>query len=221
MSLIASDSGGGKTFKPVPVGMHLARCYRVIDLGTQQTEWQGQTKHLHKIMVTFEVHGEDEAGNPLVIDTGEPMSISKQYTLSLSDKAKLRADLASWRGRDFTQEELRGFELKNILGQWAMITTTRTERDGKEYTNIANINPVPKIIKERGMPAGVNKTMLFAISDADMEIFDTLSENLKKKIMASPEWETYHGKPQQPTASDYAKASGKGAFSDLDESIPF
>jgi hypothetical protein len=220
MSLIASDSGS-KTFTPVPVGMHLARCYRVIDLGTQQTEWQGQTKHLHKIMVTFEVHGEDEAGKPLVIDTGEPMSISKQYTLSLSDKAKLRADLASWRGRDFTQEELRGFELKNILGQWAMITTTKSERDGKEYTNIANINPVPKIIKERGMPAGVNKTVLFAISDADMEIFDTLSENLKKKIMASPEWETYHGKPQQPTASDYAKASGKGAFSALDDDIPF
>lgn len=220
MSLIASDSGG-KTFTPVPVGMHLARCYRVIDLGTQQTEYQGQVKHLHKILVTFEVHGEDEAGNPLVIDTGEPMSISKQYTLSLSDKAKLRADLASWRGRDFTQEELRGFELKNILGQWAMITTTKTERDGKEYTNIANINPVPKIIKERGMPAGVNKTMLFAISDADMEIFDTLSENLKKKIMASPEWETYHGKPQQPTASEYAKASGKGAFSALDDDIPF
>jgi hypothetical protein len=147
------------------------------------------------------------------------MSISKQYTLSLSDKAKLRADLASWRGRDFTQEELRGFELKNILGQWAMITATKTERDGKEYINIANINPVPKIVKDRGMPAGVNKTTLFAISDADMEIFDTLSENLKKKIMASPEWATYHGKPEQ--AADYAKASGKGALSDLDDDIPF
>jgi hypothetical protein len=219
MSLIASDSGGGKTFKPVPVGMHLARCYRVIDLGTQQTEWQGQIKHLRKILVTFEVHGEDEAGKPLVIDTGEPMSISKQYTLSLNDKSKLRADLASWRGRDFTQEELRGFELKNILGQWAMITTTKTEREGKEYTNIANINPVPKIVKDRGMPAGVNKAALFAISDADMEIFDTLSENLKKKIMASPEWATYHGKSEQ--ASDYAQASGKGALNDLDDDIPF
>jgi hypothetical protein len=127
--------------------------------------------------------------------------------------------LASWRGRDFTQEELRGFELKNILGQWAMITTTKTERDGKEYTNIANINPVPRVIKDRGMPSGVNKTTLFAISDADMEIFDTLSENLKKKIMASPEWASHHGKTEQ--AADYAKASGKGAFDDLDESIPF
>ena len=52
-----------------------------------------------------------------------------------------------------------------------------------------------------------------------MEIFDTLSENLQKKIMASPEWATYHGKPEQ--ASDYAKASGKGAFSALDDDIPF
>jgi hypothetical protein len=41
------------------------------------------------------------------------------------------------------------------------------------------------------------------------------------KIMASPEWATYHGKPEQPTASDYSRASGKGAFSALDDDIPF
>jgi hypothetical protein len=59
------------------------------------------------------------------------MIIAKQFTLSLNEKANLRADLASWRGRDFTPEEIRGFDLKNILGHWAMISVTASERDGR------------------------------------------------------------------------------------------
>jgi len=58
-------------------------------------------------MFKFEVHGEDDQGNPLVTSKGEPMSISKNYTASLSDMATLREDLKNWRGRDFTPEELR------------------------------------------------------------------------------------------------------------------
>ena len=89
MSLIAKDSGEG-SFTPVPPGMHLARCYRIVDLGTQKSEYQGQTKYLQKVMIQFEVHGEDDKGKALVTNKGEPMSISKNYTLSLAEKATLR-----------------------------------------------------------------------------------------------------------------------------------
>ena len=113
MSLIARASEGG-TFTPVPPGMHLARCYRVVDLGTQKSEYLGQVKNLPKIMIQFEVHSEDDNGNALVTPKGEPMTISKNFTLSLAEKATLRKDLVSWRGREFTNDELNGFELKNI-----------------------------------------------------------------------------------------------------------
>jgi hypothetical protein len=111
MSIIAS-SNSTSSFKPVPSGMHLARCYRVIDFGTQTSTYQGKTNHLHKVLVGFEVHGEDADGKPIRTDDGKPMIIAKQYTLSLNEKANLRADLASWRGRDFTPEEIRGFDLR-------------------------------------------------------------------------------------------------------------
>jgi hypothetical protein len=62
MSLTAKDSGGG-SFTPVAPGMHLARCYRIVDMGTQKSEYQGQVKHLQKVMIQFEVHGEDDNGN--------------------------------------------------------------------------------------------------------------------------------------------------------------
>ena len=79
MGLTVRDSGGGGSFTPVPPGMHLARCYRVIDMGTQTTTWQGKEKQQPKVMLQFEVHSEDADGKPLVTDKGEPLSISKNF----------------------------------------------------------------------------------------------------------------------------------------------
>lgn len=214
MSLTARDSGGG-SFTPVSPGMHLARCYRIVDMGTQKTEFQGQAKHLQKVMLQFEVHGEDDSGKPLVTAKGEPMSISKNFTLSLAEKATMRKDLQAWRGRDFTPEELRGFELKNVLGAWAMITASKAlGGNGKEYTNIVSINPVPMAIKKAGMPEGFNKLAMFVISNPDMELFETFGNGLKEKITSSPEW-----RARSPQPAPDRPSSG---FDDMEDSdIPF
>ena len=42
MGLTATKKGGD--FEITPDGVHPARCYRVNDLGTQATEWNGQKK---------------------------------------------------------------------------------------------------------------------------------------------------------------------------------
>jgi len=179
MSLIARASEGGGGFTPVSPGTHLARCYRIVDLGTQKSEYMGTVKYLPKVMLQFEVHSEDEAGNPLVTPRGEPMTISKNYTISLSEMSTLRKDLTTWRGRDFTADELRGFELAKILDQWAMIAVKKSVgSNGKEYTNIANINPVSSSIKKAGLPEPHNKPQMFTISNADMEMYETFSDGL-------------------------------------------
>lgn len=186
------------TFKPVPPGSHLARCYRIIDLGTQKTTFNGESKFIKKVMFQFEVHSEDDDG-PLKTDKGEPMSISKNYTLSLSDKAVLRADLEAWRGREFTREELQGFELKNVLGAWCLITVTRaTGNDGREYTNITGVSPVPKAMKQN-LPTPFNQVGIFYIDDPDMEMFETLSERIRQKITETPEWKSR--KTPQPSSN--------------------
>jgi hypothetical protein len=215
MSLIASASGG--TFKPVPAGMHLARCYRIIDLGTQKTEYQGKVNFQRKVMLGFEVHGEDAQGEPLRAENG-PMVISKTYTLSLNDKAALRADLVAWRGRDFTAEEARGFDLKNVLSAWCMITVATIERDGKEYSNITGLNPVPLQIKKAGLPEGENEILYWTIQEGSPEVMEKFSKNIQEKIKSSPEYDLRFG--SKDSAQDYAKASG-GSFKDLDDDIPF
>lgn len=218
MALIAKESGGGGgEFTPVPQGMHLARCYRVIDLGTQESSYLGTIKHLPKVMLQFEVHGEDDGGNPIVTAKGEPMSISKNFTLSLGEMATLRKDLQTWRGREFTAEELRGFELKNVLGAWAMISVIKAMgNNGKEYTNIAAILSVPPAIKKTGMPDGHNDLKMFSIDEPDMVLFDSFSNGLREKIQKSPEWQARGNS----SASAPSKAS-TGSIDDLDDDIPF
>jgi len=211
--MIISANSDNSDFKQVPAGMHLARCYRITDLGTQKSEYQGQVKYNRKIMVQFEVHGEDADGQPLVTDKNEPMSVSKRYTRSLAEKAALRADLISWRGREFTADELNSFDLKNILGAWAMLSIVKSAgQNGKEYTNIANVNPVPATIKRAGLPNGHNELVEF---DIDPEVYNKLSKGVKTIIEGSPEW-----KSRQDPVRKQATPTGSG-FDDMDDDIPF
>lgn len=218
MALIASASSNGKTFEIVPSGNHLARCYQLIDLGTQQTEWKGKPKLQHQVLVYFEVHSEDANGKPTYTSEGKPMMISKKYTVSLSENSYLRADLRGWRGREFTDDELKKFELKNVLGAWAMLSVIHRESNGKTYANIDAITQVSPAVKKAGLPDPHNELVLFDVDNPDMDVFEKLSSGLQDKIKASAEWrtkfgnfdprETKHGRPMH-------------ADSDMDDDIPF
>ena len=199
MSFFVEDKGGN--FERCPSGMHLARCYRIVDLGTQKSEYMGQPKFLHKVMLGWEIHGTDDNGQPIRMKDGRPFAIFKNYTLSWSEKANLRLDLQAWRGRDFTQEEMRRFDLKNVLGAWCMLNIIERDKDGKTYTNINGVTPVPGVVKKQGFSEGVNPLELFNMQEPDMQMFNGFSENLKAKITSSPEWQKLQGKaaPKQPS----------------------
>ncbi len=215
MGLTVKASGGSSTFKPVPSGMHLARCYRIVDMGTQITTWKGVSKEQPKVMLQFEVHSEDADGNAVVTDKGEPMSISKNFTASLGENAILRQELENWRSRAFTADELKGFQLKNVLGVWAMLSVVKEQgNDGNEYTNISSINPVSSQIKKAGLPDGHNELKIFDLKEPDMALFETFGNKIKEKIQSTPEW----NKKILPTPKQAQISSG---FDDMDSDIPF
>ena len=216
MSFYVENKGGN--FERCPAGMHLARCYRIIDLGTQKSEYMGQTKYLHKIMLGWEIHGTDDSGKPLLMQDKRPFGIFKNYTLSWSEKANLRLDLQSWRGRPFTQEEMRKFDLKNVLGAFCMLNIIETNKDDKTYTNVNGVTPVPAIIKQSGMPEGVNKLELFNLQEPDMAMFETFSDNLKNKIKSSPEWQRTQSSQETTPAG---RPASTPALDDMDIDIPF
>ena len=197
-------------FKPVPAGSHLGRCWRIIDLGSQKVEYMGETKVQRKIMIGWELFGEDDDEAPLKTDDGKPMSIFKQYTLSWSENANLRKDLQAWRGKPWTDAEANRFDLKTVLGAFCMLNVIVTNKNGKTYSNVGGISPVPAMMKSAGLPNGVNKTQLFTIADPDMDVFDSLSNHIKQKIEGSPEWQSRGNKPAPSTG-----------FDDMEDDIPF
>lgn len=177
--MIVTDTGGS-AFTPCPAGSYLARCVRIVDMGSQTTDYQGERKTARKVLLGFEVL-DDETRR----DDGEPFVLSKRYTLSLHEKAALRKDLASWRGRDFTAEELRGFDLKNVLNAPAFISVVEVTKDGKVFSNIASIMKVPK-----GMSASpaTEPTMMWDMAAPDWSVFPTLPKRIIAQIEASPEF---------------------------------
>lgn len=203
MGFVASDSGGGN-YKRVPAGAHVGRCFSLIDLGTQLSSGQYGEKLQHKIQIKWELFGEDEQGAPLVSDDGSPMTISKSYTLSLSDKASLRKDLASWRGRDFTEEEAKAFDVTKLLGAYCMVNVTTSENNGKTYTNVAGLTPLPSALKN-SKPNPVHENVIFNLDEPDWTLFDSFHDKLKEAIKRSPE---------------YAQASGTMSETS-EEEIPF
>jgi hypothetical protein len=174
MSLTATDKGNAE-FEMTPEGSYVARCYKIIDMGTQTTTGQYGIKDQHKVMVSWEL-----LDDPKMQD-GRPFSVSQFYTVSLHEKAKLRADLEAWRGKKFTAKELEGFDLGSVIGAYCMIQVVHDET-GK----YANVQAIMSYKGEK--PAPVNPNVVFDIDNPDMDIFNALSDNMKAKITSAPEW---------------------------------
>lgn len=174
MALVAKDNGSND-FQQAPEGTHRAVCYRLIDLGTQHNahfdKWQ------HQVYIGWELSDE-------LTDDGKPLIIGRTYTVSLSEKANLRAHLEAWRGRKFTVEELNGFELQKVLGASCLVTVTHTEKNGKSYANVAAVAALPKSVDK---PTGVNTLTLYSIEDGENEVFASLPEWMRERIAACRE----------------------------------
>lgn len=127
----------GKAFTPAPAGVHPGVCCDVVDLGMVTSQWEGKKTTKHKVRVVWQI-GEIHP------ETQKPFIVSKRYTASLHEKAALRKDLQSWRGRPFTNEELKAFDLDAVVGANALLNIVQVEKDGSTYANVDAIMPVPK-----------------------------------------------------------------------------
>ena len=174
---VAKESG--KDFKPLPSGSHVARCFGVISLGTQNSPMFPAS---FKVMLMWEVPGEtiEMDGKPT------PMVIQREYTLSLSEKANLRHDLESWRGRQFTAKELEGFMVEKVLGQPCMLSVIhKNTAKNKLYAAISSISGLPKGVQ---CPAQYHKSVHYEIEHGQNETFKALPEWIRKKIAGCEEW---------------------------------
>lgn len=140
MAIIAKTSE--KEFTPAPEGLWPAVCVDVLDLGIQKTPW-GEA---HKIELRWILEEKDPK-------TGKPFLLLKRYTLSLHEKANLRRELETWRGRKFTPDELQGFDLEKLLGANCQLQVIHNIKDeGQVYANVQAIVPPARGLLKLAVP---------------------------------------------------------------------
>ena len=188
MPLIASETNR-KNIEPIPPGVHAALCYGVIDLGTQPNRKFGGEHR--QVLLQWELpacRGEFEKDGDL---RDLPRAISRRYTLSLDEKSNLRRELESWRGRKFTDEELSGFDLQNLLGANCQIQVVhQTKLDGGIFAGIGAIMALPQ---GSSVPKETENPHTFFAFDGEVdnpELPKGIPEWVIDIIMESNEWRT-------------------------------
>ena len=120
-------SGMGGDFEKPKTGLTNAICVAVYDLKYQVTKFGPK----HQVRIAFELDQRMSRGEY----EGKRFVQSDQYTASIHPKSALGGHLNNWRGRPFTEVELKAFDLDNIIGVHCQLNLV--ENDG--YVNIGTI----------------------------------------------------------------------------------
>jgi hypothetical protein len=206
MATYASDTGGGGDFTPVPEGPHPAVCDMFVDLGLQETtgKYAGKVQHkvyfrwqIPSLRLSYEKDGQKFEG---------PMTIGAKYTLSLHEKAALRKLLQSWRGRAFTADELKKFDVTTVVGAPCLLSVSHAPKDGGGV--YANIDSAMRLPQGMEPPAMEGEPVIYDSDNTGS--FDALRPWLQDLIK------------NQKSPKEADKANDPDAWrDDLDDEIPF
>lgn len=190
MHMPAVNSDGG--FEKCPEGNHLAVCYEVIDLGTQESNWDGEIKRQHKIWIGWETASEQ-------MEDGRPYVIGRRYTFSSHEKSTLRKDLESWRGKKFSDEDIAKFDLKNLIGAACFLNVVHSTKGDRTYANISTVAALPK---GTTAPELVNSKIFLSLDsdEYEPEMMNLVSDRMAETIKASPEWQALNAAEEGETA---------------------
>ena len=181
---INATNEGGSSFQPIEAGTYSARCYGMIHIGTVTENILGKEKTLNKVLIKWELPTElkeFKAG-----EGEKPYSLTKEFTLSLHEKATLRKFLESWRGKNFTEDEAKSFDVTKLLGVPCMLSVIhKTGGNGKTYAEIASVS---QVVKGMTVPPQVNAKEELNYDNFDFNLFASQAEFIRKKIEASVEY---------------------------------
>lgn len=225
-------------YEPLEPGNYPARCFRIIDLGTQEENSpKFGKKEVRKIRIDFEIESV-----PIEINGEEkPSYASLRVTLSMSEKATLRKIMNSWHGKTLTDKEAEDFDVFSVLGKAGYLSITHNQSGDKVFVNIDSIKPIPKerknakgkIIEQAVEPpppcinpivgfsmdpddhcykGPINKPELKRKNEIDMvTAFEMLPEGTKNIIRKSPEFAEVFGTDYK--SPDNEKSSKKNSNS--------
>lgn len=196
--MILKQSGGGNANRePVKAGMHVGRCYLMVDLGTHIGSERYGFKKERKIQLAWEIPSQRVEFEVDGEKINKPAAVYKKFTASLHEKSTLRAILKSWRGRDFTPEELSGFDMKNTIGAPCLINITHTPKDdgsGGVWENVSSVTP---LMEGQEAPPQENESIYYSMDSMGWNVPDSVYPWLVDKIKESVEFQEAQSAPQE------------------------
>lgn len=129
-------------YEPIAEGTHTAVCDRIIDLGRQVGLEEFGGKVAPKVWVGWLITDEVDSDGGM-----KEKHIGRIYTASLDKKSSLRKDLEAWRGKPFTDEELKAFDMDNVLGTGCMLNVAHEQKGDKIREQIKGIVALPRGMK--------------------------------------------------------------------------
>lgn len=218
-------SASAGSFQEPDAGTYAGVCVRVIDLGTQENEYEGKKTSKRQLMLGFELHGDSvdtdgcgymtgEDGKP---DPKKPFLVSAWLTASFHEEATLRKYMESWRGLPYTEQQISefetdGFEWSLMLGAPCMV---KMEANAKGKVRVKGISKLQKNIEK---PNSVNPHVVFILDDYDDKAFEGLPQGIRDIIAKSPEYKALNGAAIDNGMAQIAAASDGVPF---DDTIPF
>lgn len=216
MAINATNSGTPRQL--IPAGNYVARCYQMLHIGTVKELILGEEKILNKVRIGWELPTEQRVFNE---EKGlQPCVISKEFTLSMNEKSNLRKVLASWRGKDFSEDEAKSFDISKLLTVPCMLNLIhKPSKDGsKVYEEIGSISPLPKGFE---CPAQINPTMLLDYDTFDYHLYMTLPDFIKTKIQGSLEFAAMEKPEEKHIDTPHEFDPDKSDLTDTANDLPF
>ncbi|MFH2074086.1 MAG: hypothetical protein ABIJ57_01890 [Pseudomonadota bacterium] len=211
MGLMAKDKGDGKNFDPIPQAMHHAICYSVYDLGTQYNEkWN---KSQHKVILCWELPEQRIEIEKDDVKMDLPRAISRRFTLSLHPKSDLCPFLENWRGKTFTEDEKKGFDVLKLLGVNCNLQILHVKKDDKIYANVAGVFPLLRGAEKKEPE---NPIRYFSFEEGHVNIPEGTPDWICDMIKAANEWGGGNKVPDEKGSYDESIPAP-----DEDDDIPF
>jgi len=131
-----------KEYPQPPEGLHSAVCADVWEIWTEQQSEEFGGGLVDKTRIVWQIdqtYKDEKTGTELRYE------VMMTYTANLDERSNIRKMLKSWRGRDFTKEELLDFELETIVGANCQLQIIHhISRKGKKYAKVMSVIPIRK-----------------------------------------------------------------------------
>ena len=169
MSFTGIKTGGASSFEPLATGTYTAVISGLVGLGKQRNEFKGEVKVGDRLVIFFEIIGEDIEINGDKV----PKRIFKESSLSFHEKAFLtKVALAADPGAKLGSN----YDIATLVGKPVQVQVGLTTGGNPKVTEVIGLP------KGMNVDAEVHSALTFNFYAPEKEAFELLPLFLKKNI---------------------------------------